>query len=181
MLFDRVVVKTLAQSVKNLPAVQETRVWFLGWEDPLEKKKGNPLQYPCLENLMDRWSLVGPSPLCCKESGMTEQLTLAYTVETDLPYLKDSAIDNVDFLSLDGWLGNWTLYHLQFSSWAYCTPRGPTHWQVSWGAHKSVDKRENTSISCKGKTSLPPLLYFEMTLLCYKKILGGVLFFTSYK
>ena len=28
----------VAQSVKNLPAVQETRVQSLGWEDPLEKK-----------------------------------------------------------------------------------------------------------------------------------------------
>ena len=27
-----------AQSVKNLPAMQETRVWFLGREDPLEKE-----------------------------------------------------------------------------------------------------------------------------------------------
>ena len=27
----------LAQMVKNLPAVQETRVRSLGWEDPLEK------------------------------------------------------------------------------------------------------------------------------------------------
>ena len=27
----------IAQFVKNLPAVQETRVEFLGWEDPLEK------------------------------------------------------------------------------------------------------------------------------------------------
>ena len=26
-----------AQLVKNLPAMQETLVWFLGWEDPLEK------------------------------------------------------------------------------------------------------------------------------------------------
>ena len=26
-----------AQTVNNLPAVQETRVWSLGWEDPLEK------------------------------------------------------------------------------------------------------------------------------------------------
>ena len=26
-----------AQSVKNRPAVQETRAWFLGREDPLEK------------------------------------------------------------------------------------------------------------------------------------------------
>ena len=27
----------VAQLVKNLPAVQETPVQFLGWEDPLEK------------------------------------------------------------------------------------------------------------------------------------------------
>ena len=28
----------VAQSVENLPAVQETRVLSLGWEDPLEKE-----------------------------------------------------------------------------------------------------------------------------------------------
>ena len=28
----------IAQLVKNLPAVQETWVQFLGWEDPLEKE-----------------------------------------------------------------------------------------------------------------------------------------------
>ena len=28
----------VAQMVKNLPAKQETRVQFLGWEDPLEKE-----------------------------------------------------------------------------------------------------------------------------------------------
>ena len=28
----------VAQSVKNLPAVKETRVQSLGWEDPLEKE-----------------------------------------------------------------------------------------------------------------------------------------------
>ena len=28
----------IAQLVKNLPAVKETRVQFLGWEDPLEKE-----------------------------------------------------------------------------------------------------------------------------------------------
>ena len=27
----------MAQMVNNLPAVQETLVWSLGWEDPLEK------------------------------------------------------------------------------------------------------------------------------------------------
>ena len=29
----------VAQLVKNIPAVQETWVRFLGWEDPLEKGK----------------------------------------------------------------------------------------------------------------------------------------------
>ena len=29
----------VAQLVKNLPAMQETPVGFLGWEDPLEKGK----------------------------------------------------------------------------------------------------------------------------------------------
>ena len=29
----------VAQLVKNLPAVRETRVQSLGWEDPLEKEK----------------------------------------------------------------------------------------------------------------------------------------------
>ena len=42
----------VAQMVKNLPAMQETQVQSLGWEDPL-KKDGNPLQYSCLENPMD--------------------------------------------------------------------------------------------------------------------------------
>ena len=28
----------VAQSVKSLPAMQETQVQFLGWEDPLEKE-----------------------------------------------------------------------------------------------------------------------------------------------
>ena len=42
----------VAQLVKYLPAVQETWVQVLGWEDPLEK--GMALQCSCLENPMDR-------------------------------------------------------------------------------------------------------------------------------
>ena len=34
--------------------VLETRVQSLDWEDPLEKGNGNPFQYSCLENIMDR-------------------------------------------------------------------------------------------------------------------------------
>ena len=39
----------VAQTVKNLPAMPETWVWYLGWEDPLNKI---PLQYSDLENSM---------------------------------------------------------------------------------------------------------------------------------
>ena len=42
------------QMVKNPPAMQETWVRSLGWENPLEDFHGNPLQYSCLENPMDR-------------------------------------------------------------------------------------------------------------------------------
>ena len=44
----------MVQTVKNLPAVQETQdmqLRSLGWEDPLEE---GPLQYSYLENPMDR-------------------------------------------------------------------------------------------------------------------------------
>ena len=43
----------MAQTVKRLSAMRETRVRSLGREDPLEKEMANPLQYSCLENPMD--------------------------------------------------------------------------------------------------------------------------------
>ena len=43
----------VAQLVKNLPAVWETWVQSLGWEDPLEKGKVTTLQYSGLENSRD--------------------------------------------------------------------------------------------------------------------------------
>ena len=46
----------VAQMVKNLPATWDTWVQSLGWEDPLMKAIGNPLQYSCLENSIDRGS-----------------------------------------------------------------------------------------------------------------------------
>ena len=44
----------MAQRVKNLPAMQETQVQSLGWEDPPGEGNGNPLQYSGLENSMDK-------------------------------------------------------------------------------------------------------------------------------
>ena len=47
--------------VKRLPAIRETWVRSLGWEDSLEKGKATPLQYSCLENPVARggwWAAV---------------------------------------------------------------------------------------------------------------------------
>ena len=44
----------VAQMVKRLPAMQETWVQSLGWEDSHGEGNGNPLQYSCLENPMVR-------------------------------------------------------------------------------------------------------------------------------
>ena len=63
----------MAQTVKNLLAMQETLetwVWSLGGEDSPGGRNGNPLQYSCLENPMDR--VHGCSPWGCKEWDMTE-------------------------------------------------------------------------------------------------------------
>ena len=57
--------------VKNLPAMQETQIQSLGWENSPGEGNGYPLQYSCLENPKDRgaWqaTLWG-----CIESDMTE-------------------------------------------------------------------------------------------------------------
>ena len=45
----------VSQMVKNPPAMQETGVQSLGWEDPLEKRMvTHSIQYSCLENSTDR-------------------------------------------------------------------------------------------------------------------------------
>ena len=72
----------VAQSVKNLPAVQETWVRSLRWEDPLEKT-WQPTPISLLGNSHGQRSLVGCSPWGLQESGTTEQLTLTYYV----PYI----------------------------------------------------------------------------------------------
>ena len=63
----------MAQLVKNLPAMQETWVRSLRWEDSPGEGKGYPLQYSALENSMD-CTVHGVT-----ESDMTEQLLLSHT------------------------------------------------------------------------------------------------------
>ena len=66
----------MAQMVKNLPVMQETRVQSLGWEDPLEKKMATHSSILTGEFNGHR-SLMDYSPWGHKEFDMTEQLTLS--------------------------------------------------------------------------------------------------------
>ena len=56
--------------VKNLPAMQETWVQSLGWEDPLEK--GMATHSSILAWRIPQRSLAGPSPWGYKELDTTE-------------------------------------------------------------------------------------------------------------
>ena len=67
----------MAQTVKNPPAMQETWVQSLGWEDPLEKRTATHFsilawRIPWIEELGGL-----QSPWGRKESDITEPLTLS--------------------------------------------------------------------------------------------------------
>ena len=53
LLSDPQNIPLVVQTVKNLPAMHETQVGSLVWEDLLEKGMAYPLQCSCLENSMD--------------------------------------------------------------------------------------------------------------------------------
>ena len=63
----------VAQRLKRLPAMWETWVWSLGWEDPLEKERLPTLIFwpGGFHGLYSPWG--------CKESGTTERLSLDNT------------------------------------------------------------------------------------------------------
>ena len=63
----------VAQTVKNLPAMQEIWVQSLGWEDPLEKEMATYSVFLPGEPHGQR-SLAGYSPRGCKESDTTERV-----------------------------------------------------------------------------------------------------------
>ena len=69
----------VAQMVKHLPAMRETRVRSLGREDSPGEGNGNSLQYSCLENSMDGEAWSGYSPWGLKESDTTEGLHFHFT------------------------------------------------------------------------------------------------------
>ena len=65
-------VSLVAQMVKNLPAMQETWVQSLGWEDPLEEGMATHSSILAGRIPMDRGACQGYSPGGRKESDMIE-------------------------------------------------------------------------------------------------------------
>ena len=59
----------VAQLVKNSPVMQDTSVWSLGWEDPLEKRTAT-------QSSILAWKIY--SPWSHKESDMIERHSLSY-------------------------------------------------------------------------------------------------------
>ena len=85
----------VTQTVKNPPAMWETWVQSLVWEDSPWGGYGNPFEYSCLENPHVQRSLTGYSPLSgrgmgdmvgCKESDMTDQLSTHTDIPIELHY-----------------------------------------------------------------------------------------------
>ena len=86
----------MAQLVKNPPAVRETWVWSLGWEDPLEKGKATyssilawriPRTVQSMRSQRDYRVWLSN----CKESNTTEQLSLSFHQPTGRPHHRTSS------------------------------------------------------------------------------------------
>ena len=77
----------MAQTVKNPPAMQETWVRSLGWEDPLEKRM--TVHSSTLPGeFHGQRSLAEHSPWGHKESDTTEQLTLSHRTSKEALVVK---------------------------------------------------------------------------------------------
>ena len=96
----------IGQLVKNLPAVQETLVRFLGWEDPLEKGTAthSSIQAGELHGLC--------SPCSQKESDTTELLSLSL-IQSSFSALKIPVLQLFISPSMCQKIGNYrSFYHL---------------------------------------------------------------------
>ena len=75
LMFGHMYTSLVTQTVKNLPAMQESQVQSLCWEDPLEEEIVTHYSILAWE-IHGQRSLGGYSPWGHKELNMTEQLTL---------------------------------------------------------------------------------------------------------
>ena len=82
MLVSNSVSLSVAQMVKNLPVMQETQVWFLGQEDPLEEDMATYSGILAWRIPMDRgawWAIIHG----VTQSDTIEQLTLPFSLSSN--------------------------------------------------------------------------------------------------
>ena len=81
----------MAQMIKYLPAMQETQVWFLGWEDPLKKEIATYSQYSSLENPTDRgaWQSTGSQRVRHNQATST----FTFTLPGPRPHLRSKILE----------------------------------------------------------------------------------------
>ena len=77
----------MAQRLKRLPAMWETRVRSLGREDSPGEGNGNPLQYSCLENPMDRGAWWATVHEVAKSQIRLSDFTFTFNTEINYKYL----------------------------------------------------------------------------------------------
>ena len=80
----------MAQTVKDLPTMRETRVQSLGWEDLLEKEMATHSSIIAWKKSHGQRSIVGYSPWGLKESDTTEQLHI-HTYIPDVKTMRKKA------------------------------------------------------------------------------------------
>ena len=87
-------------AVKNPPAMQETEIQSLGWEDHPEGGHGNLFQYSCLENPMEKDAWCAPVHRIAKSQTQLKRLS------TDAQKCSVSRPDGNDLVYHSGWPGS---------------------------------------------------------------------------
>ena len=107
----------LAQTVKNLPVMWETRVQSLGWEDPMEEEMAIYSLVFLPGEFHEQRSLVSYNPWDGKELDTTLRLTHTHTERTSnkrksnkLHYIKQKSCCTAKETELNGYLQNGRKY-----------------------------------------------------------------------
>ena len=117
----------VAQLIKNLPAIRETWVWSLGWEDPLEKGLPTPVFWPGeFHGLYSPWGH--------KESEKTEQLSLHFSMKYK-PLISWRWNEKSGWVDVNTWALDWKhsskyLALLRWSGETSCLPHTLYIWWI---------------------------------------------------